>query len=84
MACSAGDTCNVSTSLHMFLVHKLVFYQFSYSDFVDEATADADAAAAAAAVAAAVQLSVTTFVAFVFAAAAAVVEVVVGAAVPLL
>lgn len=41
----------------MFLVHKLVFYQFSYSDFVDEATADAVVAAAAAAVAAAIGFS---------------------------
>lgn len=34
-----------------------MFYQFSYSDFVDEATADAVVAAAAAAVAAAIGFS---------------------------
>ena len=39
VACFAGDTCNVSTSLHRFLVHKQLIYRFSYLDFVDEATA---------------------------------------------
>lgn len=53
VACFAGDTCNVSTSLHRFLVHKQLIYRFSYLDFVDEATAGADVAVVVAAVAAA-------------------------------
>jgi len=51
VACFAGDTCNVSISLHRSLVHKQVFYQFAYLDFVDEATAGADVAVVAAAAA---------------------------------
>ena len=59
MACFADDTCSVSISLHRFLVHMLVFYPFSYLDFVDEATADVVVVVAAAAAAAAIGFSAT-------------------------
>ena len=51
VACFAGDTCNVSISSHRSLVHKQVFYQPAYLDFVDEATAGADVAVVVAAAA---------------------------------
>ena len=61
MACFAGDTCSVSISLHRFLAHMLVFYPFSYLDFVDEAAADVVVVVAAAAAAAAVAAAAIGF-----------------------